>query len=70
MSTIPPELERLSKCVDALDELRRLFYSMVDDGERERAWRYLADRFGEFEGATMPAWENLQYADIEAEVTA
>lgn len=59
LSPLAPELARLGESIQLLDRLRRVFASMDDAGERDRAWCYLADRFGEFEKADMPGWENV-----------
>jgi hypothetical protein len=64
---LSPELSRLSEGIDLLENLRRLFADMQDAGERDRAWRYLADRFGEFDKAEMPAWEALIEYDPDYE---
>jgi hypothetical protein len=59
---LTPELARLQEGITHLEDMRILFADMQDDGERDRAWRYLTDRFGEFEKADMPGWENLSDA--------
>lgn len=64
-----PELERLQRGVDLLQAMRQLFYEMPDDGERDRAWAYLSNRFGEYEKSDVPAWEQVEY-DQEAESVA
>lgn len=57
---IGPELDRLREGIDLLERLRELFYEMADDGERDRAWRFLSDRFAEFEKSEIPAWEAIE----------
>lgn len=63
---LTPELDRLQRGITLLTELREVFNAMGDDGERERAWRYLASRFGEFENSEMPAWEVVEAEEIPA----
>lgn len=55
---VQDELVRLGWGIDLLEQLRGVFARMSDDGERDRAWTYLSDRFPEFEDAYMPAWEH------------
>ena len=65
-----PELERLSRGIEHLQAVRDLFFEMEDDGERERAWRYLSSRFGEYENSEVPAWEQVQNERDEADAEA
>lgn len=62
-----PELERLSEGVQLLQRVRELFYEMSDAGERDRAWDYLRSRFGEFEEADVPDWEQIEYERLESD---
>lgn len=54
-SDIGAELARLREGMALIDQLRELFGRMEDDGERERGWNYLRDRFPEFKGADKPS---------------
>jgi hypothetical protein len=59
------DIARIERGVELLTDLRKLFYEMEDD-ERDRAWTYLRDRFGEFKEGQMPAWEVIESEAVEA----